>query len=250
MTKMELVKSAKFGNTQCDFYGKDDKVYMTINQLAECLGYSSRKSVEKIVERNDYLKNREFSVTDKLSGTDGKLYKTRVFTEDGIYEVAFLAKTQNAKEFRSWVRKILKSLRKGESKIVSMTEYQRLMVETRAENAKIRKAQILERLAKEYDGTYKQVLQSYATYELTGEHLLPLPSLPEKTLTATEIGDRLGITANKVGILANRYGLKTERYGAWFNDKAKHCSKEVQSFRYYEEVIPVLRNILHKNEAM
>lgn len=247
--KMELVKSAKFGTIPCDFYGKDDKVYMTINQLAECLGYSSKSGVENIINRNKYLKTTDFSSTHKL-WVDGKQRATRVFTEDGIYEVAFLAKTQNAKEFRSWVRKILKSLRKGESKIVSMTEYQRMMVETRAENAKIRKAQILERLAKEYDGTYKQVLQSYATYELTGEHLLPLPSLPEKTLTATEIGDRLGISANKVGILANRYGLKTEKYGAWFNDKAKHCSKEVQSFRYYEEVIPVLRNILHENEAM
>ena len=51
---------------------------------------------------------------------------------------------------------------------------------------------------------------------------------------------------DKVGIIANRHNLKTEEYGAWFNDKAKGHNKEVQSFRYYASVIPVLREILKK----
>ncbi len=140
----------------------------------------------------------------------------------------YKSKTQAAKEFRAWVRTILKSLRKGDTKIVSMTEYQRLMTQTRAENAKIRKAKILTDLAKEYNGTYRQVLQSYATKELTGEHLLPLPQ----------------ISKNMVGILTNKHNLKTNQYGAWFNDTAKKHHKEVQSFRYYESVIPVLEKLL------
>ncbi|QJX64882.1 hypothetical protein HLK66_16405 [Niallia circulans] len=37
---------------------------------------------------------------------------TRIFTEDGIYEVTMLSKTEKAKEFRQWVRQILKELRK------------------------------------------------------------------------------------------------------------------------------------------
>lgn len=44
--------------------------------------------------------------------------ETRVFTEDGIYEVAFLAETIKAKEFRFWVRQILKGLCKGELELI------------------------------------------------------------------------------------------------------------------------------------
>jgi len=114
MGKLELVKQENFGEIQCNFYKKDENVYMTINQLAESLGYSNRKGIEKLIERNEYLKNSEFSVTDKLSGTDGKRYNTRVFTEDGIYEVTMLSKTEKAKEFRTWVRTVLKTIRKHE----------------------------------------------------------------------------------------------------------------------------------------
>lgn len=244
MNDLQLVKQATFGTVQCDFYSKDDDVFMTISQLAACLGYATRNGIEKLIERNKYLKNKEFSVTDKLSGTDGKLYETRIFTEDGIYEVTMLAKTEKAREFRAWVRVILKSLRTGKAKIVGMTEYQQMMAATRAENTKIRKAQILERLAVQYDGTYKQVLHAYATKELTGEYLLPLPKLPERTYSATEIGEKLGISSNKVGILTNRYNLKTKQYGAWFNDKAKGHNKEVPTFRYYENIIPVLEQLI------
>ena len=97
-----------------------------------------------------------------------------------------------------------------------MTDYQ-------MESIRVRKAQLLERLAKEYDGTYRQVLQAHATKELTGEYLLPLPYIGEKTYSAQEIGKKLGISANKVGMLANRNHLKTKQYGAWVNDVAKNC---------------------------
>ena len=239
--KLQLIKSAEFCGVQADIYSRDNELYMTINQLAQCLGYSTRNGIEKLVERNAYLKNKEFSTTDKLSAVDGKLRNVRIFTEDGIYEITMLAKTEKAKEFRAWVRKLLKSLRKGEAKVVSMSEYQRMLMNTRAENARIRKAQILTRLAEQYDGTYRQVLYAHATRELTGEFLLPLPQLPEKTYSATELGELLGVSANKIGILANRHHLKTEKYGAWFNDKSKNSDKEVQSFRYYASVIPLLK---------
>lgn len=250
MNQLKLVKSAMFGEIQADIYKKGEEPYMTINQLSECLGYSDRRGIEKIVERNPYLKNKDFSVTDKMSATDGKKYETRIFTEDGIYEITMLAKTERAKEFRAWVRKILKSLRSGKAKIIGMTEYQQMMAKTRSENAKIRKAQILTKLAEQYDGTYKQVLNSYATKELTGEHLLPLPALPERTYSATELGEMFGVSANKIGVLTNRHNLKNDTYGQWFNDKAKGHNKEVQTFRYYASIIPVLRELISVDEAV
>nr|DAZ12933.1 MAG TPA: BRO family protein [Caudoviricetes sp.] len=245
-SELQIIKSSQFGDIQCDVYANDKDMFMTISQLSDCLGYSDRRSIEKMIERNSYLKDKEFSVTDKLSATDGKRYNTRIFTEDGIYEITMLAKTEKAKEFRAWIRKLLKSLRKGETKLVGMTEYQKLMTQTRAENAKIRKAQILTKLADQYNGTYKQILQSYATKELTGEHILPLPELPEKTYSATDIANILGTNKQRIGKLSEANGMKTEVYGKWFKDKVPNHNKEVPSFRYYENAIEIFKLLLEQ----
>lgn len=246
MNELKIIKQANFGDVQADFYSNNKEIFMTISQLAECLGYSDKSGVEKILQRNDYLLNKKFSSTDKLSVLDGKVRTVRVFNEDGIYEVAFLSKTDKAREFREWVRTILKSLRKGETKLVSMTEYQKLMTQTRMENAKIRKAQILTKLADQYEGTYKQVLQSYVTKELTGEFIIPLPEVGEKTYSATEIGKMLGVSKKKIGIISNKHNLKTDEYGKWFHDTSEHSKKEVETFRYYEKAIDVFRGLIEK----
>ena len=112
MQDLMLIKSAKFGEIQADIYQKDNEPYMTTEQLGACLGYSSpKKAIGKLIERNQYLKSSEFSGVVKLGTPSGGVQDTRVFTEDGIYEVTLLSKTEKAKEFRAWVRKLLKSLR-------------------------------------------------------------------------------------------------------------------------------------------
>ena len=251
MKELNLIKSEHFGNIQCDFYSRDSEVYMTISQLAECLGYADKKGVEQLIERNPYIRKEEFSFIQKVPLKMGGTQDTRTFTEDGIYEVTMLAKTERAREFRAWVRGVLKALRSGKAKLVGMTDYQQMMAETRRRNARVQSARILTQLAHRYQGTtYEQVLNAHATKELTGEYLLPLPKLEAKTYSAGEIGEKLGISANRVGILTNRYGLKNERYGAWFNDKAKGHGKEVQSFRYYESIMPALRRALEADEII
>ena len=247
MKELTLIQSADFGGVQCDFYGKNDEVYMTSEQLGECLGYSSgRKGIDNLVDRNEYLRGGEFSVTLKMRATDGKMYNTRIFTEDGIYEVTMLAKTEKAKEFRAWVRGVLKALRSGEAVIVKpMTAYQQMMADTRQRNARIQSARILTQLAGKYKGTtYEQVLNAHATRELTGEFLLPLPQLERKTYSATEIGKMVGVTANRVGLMTNAYKLKTDEYGEWFKDKSRYSNKEVPSFRYYDNIVPELRKLM------
>ena len=63
----------------------------------------------------------------------------------------------------------------------------------------------------------------------------------EKTYSAKEAGDMLGISANKVGRLVNANGLKTPEYGRYVADKAKGSDKEVQSFRYNENGVKALQ---------
>lgn len=176
--------------------------------------------------------------------------KMTIINEPGLYSVILRSDKPQAKDFKRWVtHEVLPSIRRtGEYKTPqkAMTDYQQMMAETRRHNVAVQKARLLNQIANQYDGTYKQVLQAHATKELTGEFLLPLPKMEERTFSAEEIGDALGISKQMVGILTNRHGLKTDRFGAWFNDKAKGHSKEVQSFRYYERVIPVLKSILEE----
>ena len=124
MSELTLIKSAKFGDVDADIYARDDEMFMTINQLSACLEYSDKSGIEKIMQRNPYLKDEEFSTTDNLSVLEGRRVVTRkrtVFTEDGIYEVSFLANTPKAQEFRRFIRGILKSLRRGDLMLTNGT---------------------------------------------------------------------------------------------------------------------------------
>ena len=119
MSDLKIIKSKNFGTVQTDIYSNGDELFMTISQLADCLEYSNgRKGIDTLLARHEYLKNDEFSVTLRLRATDGKQYNTRVFTEDGIYEATMLSEQPKAQEFRAWIRKLLKALRKGEVKVV------------------------------------------------------------------------------------------------------------------------------------
>ena len=127
MNDLVLFKSENFQGIECDFWSNDNnEVFMTSEQLGMVLGFSDpSKGVSNLINRklksgempNEYLKTKEFSSSLAMRTPSG-MQETRIFTEDGIYEVAFLAKTEKAKEFRSWVRKILKALRTGELELL------------------------------------------------------------------------------------------------------------------------------------
>ena len=83
-----------------------------------------------------------------------------------------------------------------------------------------------------------------AMEDVTGKDLGDCLPRTEKTYSASEIGNALGITAAKVGRLANAHGLKTDEYGITVMDKSRYSSKEVASFRYNEKGKAKLREIL------
>ena len=114
---LQLIKSESFGSAEADIYSNGSDMFMTTRQLYECLE-ESKGTFDSRLSRNPYLKEQEFSVTCKLQAPDGKQYNTRIFNEDGIYEITMLAETPKAKEFRAWIRKVLKGLRKGNLKLV------------------------------------------------------------------------------------------------------------------------------------
>ncbi|MDU7214542.1 Rha family transcriptional regulator [Clostridium sp.] len=180
--------------------------------------------------------NREFLVTKrgceflahKTTGTKGNLFTDRYMDRfEQMKEVISNGKVKPVK--------VDNSLKEKE-------------IEARLKNARAREANILLKISNNpnLSKEYVQVLQSKATEIITGKAILPLPVAERKTYSATEIGNELGITSTKVGILTNKHNLKTDKYGKLFHDKSRYSSKEVESFRYYDNVIPVLAEILSK----
>lgn len=236
MKELTLIKSAAFGETECDFYGDGKDFWMTREQIGVALEYSNPRDAIAKIHRRKRARMDRFSGVVKLS-TPGGEQEVTVYNRKGIMEICRHSDQPKADAFMDFCWEIMDSLMSGKAKVVGMTEYQK-------QNISIQKAKLLAQIAAEYSGTYKQVLQAYATKELTGEFLLPLPELERKTYSAAEIGAELGISAHEVGTLTNANGLKTEEYGKWFVDKSAHSSKEVQTFRYYDTVVPVLRGLI------
>lgn len=243
MNELKVFENPTFGQVRT--IEIDNEPWFVGKDVAEALGYSdTAKAIRVHVDPED-------KGVDEMATPGGKQNIT-IINESGLYSLILSSKLPGAKEFKRWVTsEVIPSIRKtGGYTLKPMTAYQQMMADTRQRNARIQSARILTQLAKQYKGsTYEQVLNAHATKELTGDFLLPLPELREKTYSATEIGKLLGISANKVGLLTNRYDLKTEQYGKWFVDKSRHSNKEVSSFRYFERVIPVLQDLLDREAS-
>ena len=96
---------------------------------------------------------------------------------------------------------------------------------------------------------YKNILVAKAAEVLAGEPVLSLPKSHQKTHSAKEIGELFGISANKVGRLANLHGLKVSEYGEYYRSKSEYSNKEVDTWVYYDSVIPVLAQLLGRTTA-
>lgn len=224
MNNLQIVKSAQFGEVQCDVYSDNQDMFMTSEQLGKCLQYASpRESINKIVSRNGYLKSEEFSSEVILTSEAGQR-KTRVFTEDGIYEVTFLAKTEKAKEFRAWVRKLLKSLRKGETVNIATDHLKEIELQAKRDRATAMLLNAQNRMIKTLLSNTKDknlsqiaidVMGIKAVEQITGKNMNQYLLECEKLYSATEVGGMFGVSAMKIGKTANASGLKMIHTVKW-----------------------------------
>lgn len=237
---IEIFKNETFGEIRVVevegepwFVGKD---------IASVLGYSNpQKAIRDHVDEDDKTVNELFTV----NGTKGIL-----INESGLYSLILSSKLPSAKKFKSWVTgEVLPSIRKTGAYIVRRepTQFEIDELEFKKQDLIARKAELWMKLGEStHIEDYRQICNSYAARELAGkdEFILPLPVVEKKSYTATEIGQMLGISAHKVGKLANQHELKIDKYGKWFYDKSSYSKKEVESFRYYDSVIDVLKSYL------
>lgn len=113
------------------------------------------------------------------------------------------------------------------------------------ENAKTRKATLLYKIAMATESqSSAQSMLALAAKELTGE--MTIPVMKRKEYSATEVSEKLGISAQKVGKIANQLGIKAEqpgqnRFGRWANSKSRYSDKEVAQWLYSEDGLSAIR---------
>lgn len=113
------------------------------------------------------------------------------------------------------------------------------------ENAKTRKANLLYKIAMATESqSSAQSMLALAAKELTGE--MTIPVMKRKEYSATEVGEKLGISAQKVGKIAKQLGIKAEqpgqnRFGRWANSKSRYSDKEVAQWLYSEDGLSAIR---------
>lgn len=248
---METKSIQVFNNTE---FGEirsmtiDGEPYFVGKDVAAALGYTNtRKALIDHVDDED----RTGGVT--IRDSIGREQKPTIINESGMYSLILSSKLDGAKRFKRWVTsEILPAIRKTgafatdsaaaelkarELRVKEMNAQARLI------NAETRRLLILQK-EKGLSKVAVDALAVRAMEDVTGKDLGDYLPRTEKTYSASEIGNALGISAAKVGKIANAYGLKTDEYGITVMDKSRYSSKEVAAFRYNEHGKRKIKEIL------
>ena len=210
------------------FVGKD---------VATALGYTNAsKALNDHVDSEDKLNNETLSSLGQRGGW--------LINESGMYSLILGSKLDGAKRFKRWVTsEVLPAIRKtgayatdSKAAEIKMRELRvkEMTAQARLLTAETRRLKILQ-AERGLSQVAIDTAAVKAAEEITGQALGDYLPKTGRTYSASEVGNALGISANKVGKIANAYGLKTEEYGVFVMDKSRYSSKEVTSFRYNEK---------------
>ena len=141
--------------------------------------------------------------------------------------------------------KLIEKVTKKETVKIKGNIFESNLIDIEKDKIRLEKSKILKELSQNISNDkYKQTLEIYSANALYDEPILELPAIEKKSYTATEIGKKLGITSMKVGSIAKKQNLKTDEYGYWALDKSRHSNKQVESFRYYDNIIEEIRKYI------
>lgn len=245
MNELCIFNNADFGDVRT--VEKDGNIWFVGKDVAEALGYARTADAVKA----------HIDADDKgvcVLPTPGGRQETTIINESGLYSLVLSSKLSKAKAFKRWITsEVIPSIRKTGS-YNKPSKHPTTQQEQRAKamllNAQSRQCKLWLRLAETTDlPDYKHICQQKAAEVLAGSPVLPMQKAEKKTLSATEIGKILGITAHKVGMLANKFALKSDAYGKYFYDKSPNSNKQVETFRYYEDAVEKFKEILEGGAA-
>lgn len=102
---MQVIATRPFYGHQLEVYGDFQEPWFLAKDIAEMIDYSTA-SLNKFLQSVD-----EDEKGRKNVPTLGGVQKAWFLTEQGLYEVLFQSRKPKAKEFKKWVKQILKEIR-------------------------------------------------------------------------------------------------------------------------------------------
>lgn len=236
---LQIFENDNFG--QLRTIDDDGKIMFFATDVAKMLGYAKPQDAVS--------RHCRYSVKRGVPHPQGKgTLEVNVIPEGDLYRLITHSKLPAAEKFESWVfDEVLPAIRKTGSYKTPKQSSDR--DKAMLKNAQARSAKLWLEIAKNTGiQTYKDVCNAYAAKELAGEDVLPLPKVQEKSYSATDIGEMLGVSKAKIGALANKNNMKCDEYGAWYHDKSPYSGKEVETFRYNSKAIEKFRSLLEGGE--
>lgn len=113
MTNLQIIETNIFNGVPCDVYSDGNRIYMTRQQIGQALGYNNPSDAIELIHRRHKDRFAPFSVTFKLTGTDGKMYNTYLYNQRGIMEICRWSRQPLADKFMDWVWDIIEAYRDG-----------------------------------------------------------------------------------------------------------------------------------------
>lgn len=253
MNEIQIIEERKVLGQDFKIYGTFENPLFLAKDVAEWIEYD-KSSINKMLNSVDE-DEKILLVSEQFSEGIQANTKYWFLTEDGLYEVLMQSRKPIAKSFKKEVKKILKEIRKTGTYTTkqSKEELEELKIRAQLERAEAMKLNAKTRMFNTIMKTTNNKVLSPVAVEVFGLRAIEqitgvdtgqyLPQTP-KTYSATEIGDMLGVSANRIGTLAKNHNLKTEENGIWVMDKSKFSSKEVSTFRYFEKAINIFKGLL------
>ena len=230
----------------------NNQVVVSSRQIAEHFEKQHKHvldAIEKLKAENSALRSMFCEGSYKVEGNN-KTYPEYLMNRDGF---SLLVMGFTGKKALEWKIKYIEAFNAMESEIKQGKALPKGKDETikakrvnvMETNARVRESNQYLKIAAQIDiPEYRYILQAKSAEALNGGvPVLPMQEVEKKTYSAKEIGVMFGVSANKIGKMANQHNLKKPEYGKLFYSKSEHSVKEVETWRYYDSVIPVFANI-------
>ena len=197
--------------------------------------------IKNRIEQYDFVENQDFvcvsqkNETQRADGQIGVSVSNEYFVSVGMAkELAMVENNEKGMQVRKYFIEC-------EKKLNSTTTTQ-VQVVGKAEDAT--RAALLLSQHLNIKGPALETFLVTTVENIIGVEIPYRPLIEQRTYSAKELGDVLGISANKVGRIANAHGLKTDEFGMLYLSKSQHSDKQVEHFRYFEKSIDKFKAIL------
>ena len=197
----------------------------------------------------------------------GYLKLTKTFTDDFSWKVqdVLIEEYFNMKKLRNALKNgEIEIVQKSQPKSYSPSEYEltnqkieMMKAENEKEKLKLDLGNSFERLAdKIINEKMKSTLLIYSANSLAGKEILQLPMAEKLSFEAGKIAEKLNekygtnISGNRIGRIAKEHKLKTSEYGYWTYDKSRSSTKQVETFRYYENAVDKIYDIIMNDNEL